>query len=32
MRAVTVDGGRLVLAERPDPEPGRKLGELVLTT
>jgi NADPH:quinone reductase len=28
MRAVTVDGGRLVLAERPDPEPGR--GELLV--
>src|ERR671913_1058523 len=28
MRAVTVDGGRLVLAERPDPEPG--LGELLV--
>ena len=28
MRAVTIDGGRLVLAERPDPEPGR--GELLV--
>jgi NADPH:quinone reductase len=28
MRAVTFDGGRLVLAERPDPEPGR--GELLV--
>jgi NADPH:quinone reductase len=28
VRAVTIDGGRLVLAERPDPEPGR--GELLV--
>ena len=28
MRAVTIEGGRLVLAERPDPEPGR--GELLV--
>ena len=28
MRAVTIDGGRLVVAERPDPEPGR--GELLV--
>jgi NADPH:quinone reductase len=28
MRAVTIDGGRLVLAERSDPEPGR--GELLV--
>jgi NADPH2:quinone reductase len=28
MRAVTIDGGRLVLAQRPDPEPGR--GELLV--
>src|ERR671912_411714 len=28
MRAVTIAGGRLVLAERPDPEPGR--GELLV--
>ncbi len=28
MRAVTIDGGRLVLTERPDPEPGR--GELLV--
>jgi NADPH:quinone reductase len=28
MRAVTVEAGRLVLAERPDPEPGR--GELLV--
>jgi NADPH:quinone reductase len=28
MRAVTIDGGRLALAERPDPEPGR--GELLV--
>ena len=28
MRAVTVDDGRLVVAERPDPEPGR--GELLV--
>ena len=28
MRAVTIDGDRLVLAERPDPEPGR--GELLV--
>ena len=28
MRAVTVDGGRLMVAERPDPEPGA--GELLV--
>jgi len=28
MRAVTIDDGRLVLAERPDPEPGQ--GELLV--
>jgi NADPH:quinone reductase len=28
MRAVTIDDGRLVVAERPDPEPGR--GELLV--
>src|SRR5829696_4809822 len=28
MRAVTIDGGRLLVAERPDPEPGR--GELLV--
>ena len=28
MRAVTIEDGRLVLAERPDPEPGR--GELLV--
>jgi len=28
VRAVTIDGGRLVVAERPDPEPGR--GELLV--
>ena len=28
MRAVTIDGGRLVVAGRPDPEPGR--GELLV--
>jgi NADPH2:quinone reductase len=28
MRAVTIDGGRLTQAERPDPEPGR--GELLV--
>jgi NADPH2:quinone reductase len=28
MRAVTIDDGRLVLGERPDPEPGR--GELLV--
>src|SRR4029450_5269661 len=28
MRAVTIDDGRLLLAERPDPEPGR--GELLV--
>jgi NADPH:quinone reductase-like Zn-dependent oxidoreductase len=28
VRAVTIDGGRLVPAERPDPEPGR--GELLV--
>jgi NADPH:quinone reductase-like Zn-dependent oxidoreductase len=28
MRAVTIDGGRLAVAERPDPEPGR--GELLV--
>jgi hypothetical protein len=30
VRAVTIRDGRLVVAERPDPEPG-KLGKLVLT-
>jgi hypothetical protein len=30
VRAVTIDDDRLVVAERPDPEPGR--GELVLVT
>ena len=29
MRAVTIDDGRLVVAERPDPAPGR--GELLAT-
>ena len=28
MRAVTIEHGRLVVAERPDPEPGR--GELLV--
>ena len=28
MRAVTIDDGRLVVAERPDPEPGP--GELLV--
>jgi NADPH:quinone reductase len=28
VRAVTIDGGRLVVAERPDPEPGP--GELLV--
>ena len=28
MRTVTIDDGRLVVAERPDPEPGR--GELLV--
>ena len=28
MRAVTIDDGRRVVAERPDPEPGR--GELLV--